>query len=351
MLCSIRTCGGFLRSRRFLQLIFLVACLLTVVNVTLFWPEIQYNFPSEWLTQSPNPNEPKLAFATILSSYNKRIYTADEPDDYFVSVRLLNYQIQHDKVTRTKRQIPFLVLVTPDILPWKRQQLEKEGATVVPVDKIVSHSMKPGIDVWGDAISKLKVFELIGYDRILFLDADTFLLKSLDRVFKDRAAKPQNTLDLAPINPDEAPLPESYLISTNSEAQPAVQSDPPLEREQPSFNAGFFLLAPSIEMFNYYTSLLNMPGLFNGTYTAQHLLDYAHRPDGNMPYSRISRGWNIDGPKMNVKTRVASIHAKLWSDENTLEPNPPGLQDLWYKKRTEMERYYWARQDAKAHLR
>lgn len=120
-------------SRRFRQ-VFLLSIPFTFISLSLSrlgrlaWP---------W-------SQEKLAFATLLTSYDGHLIADEELDYYFVSARLLNYQLQHDPATRTARRIPFLVLVTTDIAPWKKAQLEHEGATVVGVDKLEAHWLQVG---------------------------------------------------------------------------------------------------------------------------------------------------------------------------------------------------------------
>ncbi|KAG9234565.1 nucleotide-diphospho-sugar transferase [Amylocarpus encephaloides] len=279
-----------------------------------------------------------LAYATLLLGDNTNS-TAPDTDLYFRSIRVLNYQLQHDRKTRTRQSVPFLVLVTPEVASWKREQLSQEGATVVPVKKIDSSWTSPGSKRWQDVMVKLRLFELVEFDRILFLDADTFLLKSLDGVFRDRAARPRRTLHAEKIKSDEGALPNDYLFATNSEVMNVMHSYPAVPMSY--FNAGFFVLRPSKELYKYYKSLFGLPGRFDTTYPEQNLLNYAHRQQGNMPWGRLRHSWNIQLPSMDdVQKGVASLHAKLWTEGNVLQPIPRELQDLWWKKKIEMDEHY-----------
>ena len=70
-------------------------------------------------------------------------------------------------------------------------------------------------------------------------------------------------------------------------------------------------------------------------------MNYAYREHGNMPWSRLHHKWNINLPNMNdVKEGVYSVHAKLWSPGNELQPTEMELRDRWEGVRLEMERYY-----------
>jgi hypothetical protein len=47
------------------------------------------------------------------------------------------------------------------------------------------------------------------------------------------------------------------------------------------------MFAPSKEMFNYYTSFLNIKDSFDPRYPEQNLLNYAHRWGGPMPWKEL----------------------------------------------------------------
>ncbi|KAH9214580.1 nucleotide-diphospho-sugar transferase, partial [Leptodontidium sp. 2 PMI_412] len=235
-------------------------------------------------------------------------------DQYLTSTRMLNYQLRYSKTTRSRREVPFLVIVTPDIVPWKRKLLEREGSTVIFAERIslVTEWIEPMAERWKDVMLKLRLFELTDYDKILFLDADTYLLKPLDGIFRDPTARPTKAgISEKEIRPDEAPLPEQYLFATLPEILHTTHPWPP--HPWPRFNAGLFLLQPSTTIFKYYTSLLTLKDRFDSTYPEQNLLNYAHREWGNMPWTHLKTGWNVNLPNMNdVKKGVRSVHAKLW---------------------------------------
>jgi alpha-N-acetylglucosamine transferase len=277
-----------------------------------------------------------LAYATLLVETPGQVTTEDA---YFRSIRLLNYQLQHEEKTRTRKYIPFLVLVTREVHQAKRKQLADEGATVVEIKNFDSSWIKPGAPRWQNVMTKLRLFEMEEFDRILFLDADTFLLKPLDGVFKERASRTQRTLHKPKFRADEGPLPNEYAFATISEVTHVIHDYPPVPMSY--FNAGFFLLAPSKELLRYYKSLFHLKGRFDTTYPEQNLLNYAHRQDGNMPWGRLHHSWNIVLPNMNdVKAGVASVHSKLWTDGDPLTPIPKELQNMWHETYMEMEGFY-----------
>jgi alpha-N-acetylglucosamine transferase len=327
MIVLSRLLQQVLRSGRLLQAFTVIA----LASAILHWWFLGSYYPSSLRKQTPSRE--RLAFATLL------LETNSTGSEYLTSTRMLNYQLRYAKLTRFSRPIPFLVLVTHDVPAWKISQLESEGVTVIPVGKLGLTWMDPLHERWRDVMIKLRLFQLLEYDRILFLDADTFLLSSLEGVFDDPAAQPQKTLSVAKVEEDEVELPATYLFSTLPEALHKVHSYPAMTK--PYFNAGFFMLAPSTALFNYYVSLLNIPGKFDSTYPEQNLLNYAHRENGNMPWGRLGYWWNINLPNMeDVEGGVKSVHSKLWAEGNVLQPTEPQLRERWRSVKEEMERFY-----------
>jgi alpha-N-acetylglucosamine transferase len=80
------------------------------------------------------------------------------------------------------------------------------------------------------------------------------------------------------------------------------------------FNAGFFLLKPSLAAFDYYTSLLDIKDSFDPKYMEQNLLNFAHRWDGPMPWKEIAYTWNLRCPNENdFEQGLVSMHEKWWT--------------------------------------
>ncbi|KAK5168496.1 nucleotide-diphospho-sugar transferase [Cryomyces antarcticus] len=281
--------------------------------------------------ESQQKNPERLAYATFLNYVN-----GTNPDNleegYFVATRILAYQLLHAPETKTLRGIPFLVLVTPGISQAKRDRLTEDGATVIVVENLSADWIKPGKGRWGKVMAKLRAWELTEYSRILFLDGDTILAAPLDGIFDEPEAQLIPTLDEPPRD-GEAPLPSRYLLAAPPEVL-GRHKFPPEGKDISNpdyFNAGFFLFAPSHDMFQYYLSLLALPGRFDSIYPEQNLLNYAHRRhgflpwttervNGSMPWTTLSSSWNIQRPTANdFKGGVASLHDKWWNPHGGID--------------------------------
>ncbi|KAK5123881.1 hypothetical protein LTR85_002077 [Meristemomyces frigidus] len=298
---------------------------------------------------------PKVAFATFLAANANPDAKAtdeesaeinDEDDGYFLGTRVLAYQLLHSRTAGTNNSIPFIVLCTEDVSARKRAILKSDGATIIVVEKLNADWVIPGTDRWRDVMSKLRLFQLTEYSKILFIDADTLVTKPLDGVFYDEATLTQATLtNPEQIKDDESALPRTYMFSTHGDFWGYDHPYPP-ETDLNYLNCGFFVFTPSKVLFNYYLSLLKLPGRFDPGFPEQNLLNYAHRRDGNMPWKPLWYGWNVNWPtEKDWRGGARSFHAKYWDGDPS---HDPVLKAIWWRQRAEMEGFYRGRDLARA---
>lgn len=287
-------------------------------------------------------SRPRHAFATFLagkpgSSDDDR----DEDDGYYLSARVLIYQLLHSPTAGTNSSIPFLVLVTPDVSPRKRARLTLDGAIVVPVEKLSAEWVHPANERWTDVLTKLRLWQQISYEKICFIDADMLVTAPLDGVFYDEAALEQHTgANPAQLRDDEASLPQTYSFATHSDLWGFDHAYPPIVSST-YLNCGFFVFAPSEQMFAYYMSLLALEGRFDPAFPEQNLLNYAHRREGNMPWRPVWYGWNVNWPtRRDWEGGARSFHAKYWDGDPS---HDVVLKALWREQRAEMEGFHRGR--------
>ena len=277
------------------------------------------------------------AYVTLLAPNPKldNQTVADDEDEYFIGTRVLAYQLLHAPRTATNSSIPFVVLATPDISESKLERLRKDGATVKVVERISESWMKPGLQRWRDVMSKLRMLELIQYEKVLFLDADMYIVERMDAIFVDTTTEPRSPKPELAVE-DEGPIPESYIFSAQQYMEGRVHPYPPPAGDY--FSSGFFLCQPSIAMFNYYLAIAKIRDRFDSNAPEQGLLNYAHRRDGPMPWTDIYYKWTTTWPSMQeYEAGAHSLHEKWWDESISLDPE---LRKLWYIARGEMEGYY-----------
>lgn len=260
----------------------------------------------------------------------------DSEDSYFIAARMLAYQLLHAPATRSTKPVPFVVLVTEDVPERKRERLRLDGATVVPVESVPFglHWIEPLHSRYVNVMTKLRALsamEEARYERFLFLDLDTVLLHPLDGVFDDEAAAPTRPTTKDRAVEGEAPLPDEYVYAGVHDRYG------PEDR----FNSGFFVAKPSRVLMDHYIGLMDQHlGRLDGGGPDQDMLNYAHRSDGPMPWSRLDPKWNVNFPRLEDwegKT-VHSIHEKWWNPRNPEEFEKPLLSLRW-----QMEGYFEAR--------
>jgi alpha-N-acetylglucosamine transferase len=290
-------------------------------------------------TQQPQQPQQRRAYATFFSS---RVENDTVDDPYFTATRVLTYQFLHHPSTRSQLDIPFLVLVPPHITEYKRQVLRAEGATVVPIELLVpkNNTLNPSNTRWVDQFCKIRLFEMLQYDRILYLDTDMLLTKSLDGIWDEPAAQSVRTTGTNEsfIRSDEAPLPSTYLFTGVSDTG-INHAFPP--KEGNDINGGFWLIRPDLTLYNYYLSLMEIEGRFDPTFMEQNMLSYAHRREGNMPWTAFPMGkWNANWPNSrDVDGGCASLHDKFWRADNQ-DWIDRRVVEMWWRMQGSMEGFW-----------
>jgi alpha-N-acetylglucosamine transferase len=116
---------------------------------------------------------------------------------------------------------------------------------------------------------------------------------------------------------DALELPPTYMIAgihdlwVEQSLTPTQESGKDFYVRDNYMNAGFFVLAPSETMFDYYLALLDQPGAFDPNYPEQNLLNCGHRIDGQMPWKDVEHHWNQNGvSRAEYEGGVKSVHQK-----------------------------------------
>lgn len=264
-------------------------------------------------------------------------------DGYFDMIRTMNYQLIHAPSTRTRSCIPFIVLVTPNVAEAQIDLLRREGATVHVVDPIRAdwiEAWPPHLARWSDVFTKLAILNMTQYERVAFIDADTMIVKRLDDLFDDPAVANlvPALADPAQVATDEAPQPASYVFA--GVADHHAHDFPPPRSASDHINAGFFVVAPSSTVFDYYMSVMNTPWRFWPQYPEQNMLDYIHRFTGNLPWSYLHWQWNaLYGTSVELRAGVRTFHGKYWNVTGDSMTDPE-LMQLYAYQAAERDAFY-----------
>lgn len=292
-------------------------------------------------------NEEKLAMVTYLSGTLNQEEDLDK-DDYFIATRILVWQLLHNPSTRNqKKNVDVVVIVTPSVTESRRKRLERDGAIVHPVDFLHTPWIQ-GSDHdhrWDDIMVKLRIWQMTQYSRVLLLDGDVILREPIDGVFDDPGAQLRRTQHqhLTPLLKEHKfALPDTYLLGGIGETTNWEHPFPPTWenglQKYGYFNAAFFVLAPSLALFDLYVAILKTPNSFDPTYMEQNLLNDIHKWEGPMPWKELAYDWIItqvnDG---DLDGGVKSMHAKWWKDPDSKSIR---ARDLFRKARWQMQGWY-----------
>jgi alpha-N-acetylglucosamine transferase len=241
----------------------------------------------------------------------------DIKDPYFTAAHLVTYQLLHSPHTKSSSDIPVLILVTEDVPQEQRDILSRDGTIIVPVEGFSREWIHPKWERWNGVLAKLNLWKLTEYEKITFLDADSIIFEPIDGIFTERATMTQITRPSSSAINMPGPIPDSYMIAGMHDRWVEAELPPVPGRDfyakDNYMNAGFFVLAPSEAMFEYYLFLLDQPGLFDPAYPEQNLLNYAHRVDGRMPWQDVGPIWSQKGSSFeHYDPSLKSLHQKWW---------------------------------------
>jgi alpha-N-acetylglucosamine transferase len=286
-----------------------VTAIVTCLALLLWFVTFGFQGP----TNTPNSDDSKptrYAFATVLTTgteTDRESRNVEEP--YLQAARLLTFQLLRNPRTRSRvDNVPFLILVTPNVPKKHRDILSREGATVVPVEPVNGASSE-----WersNDVLATLDLWKFEEYDKILFLSVDSVIFRPIHEIFDDPATSMRAT-----INPT-GKIPKNYMIAASHESRMNLNTQP-LSSQQ-SYQKGhaingFFILHPSKELYNYYVSLLHTPDEHDSGRPGKKFLNYAHRANGPMPWQSLEPRWNLnDASQSDYERALKSIHHKLW---------------------------------------
>lgn len=318
---------------------------LLLIAVVLF---LYLSLKSRFLYASPplpHSDEPRYRLFNSPSSLPSTPYAIStfltgqaEDLNYYTATRVLTYQLLHAPSTQlNSSSTTFLVLCTSTVPYSQKVQLLQDGATVVELDDIpLKWWIKTGVTRWRDQFTKLRVFSMTEYSRILFIDADTLLTASMDSIFRDyKIMNEAPTLfsRKSQIKKDESALPDTWVFAARSDNALTGEREhpiPPLQTNQ--FSAGFWLAKPDKGIFEYLLSVMGHYRRFDPHTMEQSLLNYAFRREGPMPWRELDWEWSATWPsERDLDHGVKSLHEKFWRS------GPERLQRLWEDHRQEME--------------
>ncbi|WVR03720.1 hypothetical protein IAU60_000715 [Kwoniella sp. DSM 27419] len=245
------------------------------------------------------PADKPEAYVTFLSSVTD--------SHYLLSTRLLIHKLLHDPLTAdtsTPRR-DVVVLTTLQIGSDVEDVLVGDGAKVRRVDLLDGFPVPESIrgeenHHWKDQYTKLHLFNMTDYSRVLYLDNDVLLLKSLEPIWS--APGSELVHGLAGVGERR----KDEVVESDKRVEPSSGDE-----ERSYLNAGFMLLRPDRQLFD---TLREVRG-YQPFYMEQALLNHYFDWDGEHPWQRLDRRFVSHFPKgSDIQAGYFMLHAKMWKD-------------------------------------
>ncbi|XP_008807617.1 inositol phosphorylceramide glucuronosyltransferase 1 [Phoenix dactylifera] len=98
-------------------------------------------------------------------------------DEFLLGVRVLGKSIRDTRSTKD-----MVVLVSDGVSDYAKKLLQADGWIVEPISLLANPNLVRPKRFWG-VYTKLKIFNLTKYRKVVYLDADTIVLKNIDDLF------------------------------------------------------------------------------------------------------------------------------------------------------------------------
>ena len=132
-----------------------------------------------------NDNNNQTTTTTATTTNNKYSYaTLITSDDFYMGLQTMIFTLK-----QTSTNFPIIILVTNQVSIKTIQNIEQLSSPSMPVnvlkvDAIPNPNQKVHIKGWVNAgYTKLHIWNLMEYDKIVYIDADTCILENIDHLF------------------------------------------------------------------------------------------------------------------------------------------------------------------------
>lgn len=249
-------------------------------------------------------------------------------DFYFEATRILAYRLMHKPSTRDLNGRRHIILATENVSPAQIQILESDGAIVKSVKAMPpprGTNMSRVNKQWKNQYTKLTIWNMTEYTKVLYIDADILPVRPLSDVF--------NTPTVIGKNGEPymfaATYDSAWVRDFGKYSRPVPELGPDDKTSSDAFNAGMFFVHPSHRQAEYIQSIYDNPieGVDFTIGMEQDLLRYAYRDSGDYPWVRLSQMYNTQWPRLADLEASHAIHDKMWKDDSPVQWD---LRWFWY---------------------
>eukprot|EP01099_Mayorella_cantabrigiensis_P005999 TRINITY_DN4912_c0_g6_i1.p1 TRINITY_DN4912_c0_g6~~TRINITY_DN4912_c0_g6_i1.p1 ORF type:complete len:248 (-),score=30.22 TRINITY_DN4912_c0_g6_i1:194-937(-) len=141
----------------------------------------------------------------------------------------------YESLKLTSSTMPRIVMVTPDISEHSVSILKKMGLQVIHVEELEpGQGMMFSHEKWKKAFTKIRIWSMVQFTRLIWIDSDFLILKNLDDLF----------------NATKYPLSEDFHIYVLPDLIDC-------EQESPFLNSGLMVIEPNISIFEAFITKAN----------------------------------------------------------------------------------------------
>lgn len=152
---------------------------------------------------------------------------------------------------------------------------------------------------WIDQFTKLQLWKLTEYDRIVYMDSDLFPLTNTEELFSMDIRQRSRTGDAFEYHFAASP----NLLGRGEGGSINVGI---------GFNAGFFMLKPNVSVFDKIWELAMVPGQPWNVHKdmEQGLLNEFFKSSGPVPMIRLDWSWNVKDMSDEWMAAAKVVHAR-----------------------------------------
>ncbi|KAL0072090.1 hypothetical protein AAF712_001013 [Marasmius tenuissimus] len=259
--------------------------------------------------------------------------------------------VLHHSIKAVASKYPLVVMVTPAVTEGVRDILRRQGLQLYDIESLMPeqgrHSLSESDARFHDTWTKLRVFQVDDFERVVLLDADMIVMKNMDELMElplesDQIAAAHvcacNPRKFAHYPADWIPENCAHTAVASPLAPPPTWS-PGKPRPYSQLNSGTVVLNPSRDLAQKVVNFLNTADISTFSFPDQDLL------------SALFKGrWVALNWYYNALKPLRIIHSQLWDDSEVrclhyiLPEKPWHTRDLPagdpYR---EMNSWWWAR--------
>ena len=221
---------------------------------------------------------------------------AIKEDLYFLNLISLVYSLKHHEATKLRNTTEVAIIVTEAISQEKRNILVLLGARLITVKSLSFQGISEATEQWKNCYTKLNMFQMTFYQKILYMDTDLSIMKPLDSLFTSLFKKEPNQYFFGSV--------QDWGLSKGI------------------FNAGLMIFEPSMAIFDHLKSLVYETEKYDSSMMEQGLLNWYFQQNntgpGNLSWHELPERYNhqwVNKRPTQDALDASVLHFKVWKED------------------------------------